>query len=197
MTKLLKVDCNWTEVKNSCRTTVNKDSTEKEPSKKFKTDLLISEHSPIRLINIKWSWSNLKSWIATHFSRHKWECFISTQRTDRTGVNRDELPQSELVRFEGYANAQHLIDTARKRLCFQSSKETRERFEDLKVELYKNNDTKELSNCLVPNCVYRCGCPEFKQCSFWKEYLKNIVILHDIRDRYDTYNLMFKTRFYK
>ena len=125
-TRINELFMDWKNAKNKCRTTVNKNYSEKEASSKFKKALLLSEHSPIRLLKVDWSWKGIKSWVATHYSRHKWECFIGTQRTDRTGINRDELPQGALVNFDGEANAQHLIDTARKRLCFQASKETRE-----------------------------------------------------------------------
>ena len=51
-TRINFIDCDWVNVKNKCRTTVNKDYTDNVPSEKFKKELLISEHSPIRLINI-------------------------------------------------------------------------------------------------------------------------------------------------
>lgn len=187
-----KSNSNWTDIKNKCRTTVGKEYTENKPSSSFKSQLLISEHSPIRLLTIDWSWKNIKSWISIHFSRHKWECFISSQRTDRTGNNRDNLKQSELVNFDGMANAQHLIDTSRKRLCYQASKETREYWEDLKCAIY-NNGERELANVLVPNCIYRMGCPEFKGCNFFNKFCHSINFndSQNINSRYELYNLDF------
>ena len=61
----------WTRVKNHCRTTVNKSFTDNEPTKEFKKKLLISEHSPIRLLEIDWTWENIKYWVSTEWSRHK------------------------------------------------------------------------------------------------------------------------------
>lgn len=192
-TKINSIEGNWIYIKNVCRTTVNKEYTENNPNSSFKTKLLISEHSPIRLLIVNWSWKNIKSWVATHFSRHKWECFIGTQRTDRTGINRDELPQGELVIMDGSANAQNLIDTARKRLCFQASKETRELMEDLKITLRETEP--ELSDVLVPNCIYRCGCPEFEQCGYFDSYFikhkYDTTDIFDIKERYETYNKDF------
>ena len=46
--KIIKCDINWKEIKNLCRTTMGKGDTDSEPSDKWKLDLLISEHSPIR-----------------------------------------------------------------------------------------------------------------------------------------------------
>lgn len=186
------IQANWVNIKNKCRTTVNKDYTDNEPSTEFKTSLLISEHSPIRLLNIDWSWKKIKSWVATHWVRHKWECFVSTQRNDRTGVNRDDLPQSQFVNFDGIANAQNLIDSWRKRLCFMAHKETRVYAEDFKIGL--RNYQPELADVLVPNCVYRCGCPEFNQCGFWNAFANRHEHenLCDIKTRYALYNNEFK-----
>ena len=191
-TKINKIDNDWINIKNKCRTTVGKEYTENIPTSEFKWRLLKSEHSPIRLLTVDWSWPSIKSWVATHFSRHKWECFISTRRSDRTGVDRSTLSQDELVQFDGFANAQNLIDTARKRLCFCASTETRQRMEDLKIKI--TDREKELGNVLVPNCVYRAGCPEFETCGYWKSFqIKHGNILN-IDERYACYNSDFEER---
>jgi len=193
-TNIYAIEANWIRIKNACRNTVNKDHTDTIPNSEFKTKLLISEHSPIRLINVDWSWKNIKSWISVHWSRHKWECFISTQRSDRTGIDRDKEPQGALVTFEGVANAQNLIDTMRKRLCYQASKETRELAEDLKVSISKTEV--ELADALVPNCIYRCGCPEFKECGYWNKFKNkwSREELTNIETRYRIYNSDFAYR---
>ena len=197
-TEILKVKGDWKEVVDDCRATVGKDELGKEPSEQWKRRMLIAEHSPIRDIIIKWRWQNIKSWVATHWVRHKWEKCVQTQREDRTGVPRDELPQGALVNFRGEANAQHLIDTMRKRLCFQASKETREYAEDFKQALHWVEP--ELADVLVPNCVYRGGCPEMKTCGYWTEFLtwchKNgMSVQHfSIQNRYALYNQFFETR---
>ena len=112
--------------------------------------------------------SNLKSWVATHFVRHhvgveKW---VRTQRTDRTGVNRDELPQGAEVEMEMEANAQALINMARKRLCSQASPETREVMEAMKEEVSKSD--KFVAEVMVKECVYRGYCPEMWSCGYDK-----------------------------
>lgn len=190
-TRINNIDSNWQNIKNKCRTTVGKEYTENEPTQKFKYNLLISEHSPIRLLTVDWSWQNIKSWVATHWCRHKWECFISTQRTDRTGVNRDELSQSEEVKFDGNANAQHLIDSMRKRLCFQASKETRACAASLKTAI--KDSEPELAEVLVPNCIYRMGCPEFECCGYINGFINRYYLdnLHNIKIRYDLFNKEF------
>jgi hypothetical protein len=190
-TEILKIKGDWQDVVDDCRTTVGKDSLGKEPSKKFKREILISEHSPIRSISIKWKWVNIPSWVATHFSRHKWECFIKTQRTDRTGTDRNKLPQDEPVIMSGDANTQHLIDMARKRLCYMASPETRKYMEDLKIAIHDVEP--EVADVLVPNCVYRCGCPEPNGCK-WFDHMaakKLNIASTDIKQRYDAYNEVF------
>lgn len=198
-THIIKIKGDWQEVANDCRATVGKKELGREPSTKFKRRILIAEHSPIRDIIVKWSWAPIKSWIATHWVRHKWECFVRTQRTDRTGVDRDELPQSAPVEFIGEANTQHLIDTWRKRLCYQAAKETREHAEDLKWTLHDVQP--EIADVLVPNCVYRCGCPEMEPCGWWEGFRDccagEACDIGDIQDRYDAYNEQFEQRMRK
>jgi hypothetical protein len=190
-TKLIKIKGDWQEVVNDCRATVGKDELGKDPSERFKREILISEHSPIRDISVKWIWKNIASWVATHFSRHKWECFIKTQRSDRTGVKRDKLPQDAPVNFTGDANVQQLIDTARKRLCRLASRETRKYMEDLKTTI--RSVEPEISDVLVPNCIYRCGCPEPTCCGWYEAACKQDPKLAstNIQERYDAYNRMF------
>ena len=185
-TEILKVKGSWSDVLDDCRNTVSKEALNKDPSEKFKKSILISEHSPIRDMHIRWKWDAIKSWVSVHFSRHKWECFISTRRTDRTGIDRDALRQDELVSMVGDANVQQLIDTARKRLCYQASDETREYMEDLKLRIHELEP--EIADVLVPNCIYRAGCPELSCCGKF-DFTKYLDI--NIQNRYDKYNEYF------
>ena len=132
-----------------------------------------------------------------HSKTHIWPSRVNTQRSDRTGVERDKKPQDAPVDFTGDANAQHLIDTMRKRLCGCASKETREYAEDFKAALWDVQP--ELSDVLVPNCVYRCGCPEMRSCGMWIVFVdwckyNNISLCVEslpIKERYDMYNCWF------
>lgn len=187
----------WTRVKNHCRTTVNKSFTDNEPTKEFKKKLLISEHSPIRLLEIDWTWENIKYWVSTEWSRHKFEKFITSQRDDRiiNEIPRDKKTQDSLVNYDGYANAQNTIDSWRKRLCYQATSEARNLAEEFKLELHKIEP--EWADVLVPNCIYRCGCPEFSMCQakLWVNFLKwcneNNKNINSIQSRYDAYNEYF------
>jgi hypothetical protein len=190
-TKIIKIKGDWQEVVNDCRTTVGKGELGKEPSQKFKREILISEHSPIRSMTVKWQWPDIPSWVATHFARHKFEKFIKTQRTDRTGVDRNKLPQDAPVIMTCEANTQHLIDCARKRLCMLASSETRRHMEDLKRTIHAVEP--EISDVLVPNCVYRGGCPEPCGCSWYEAIciLQPKLSSTNIQERYDAYNTLF------
>lgn len=192
-TKILKIKGDWAEVLDDCRSTVGKPSLGKEPSKLFKQKILIAEHSPIRDIIIKWFWESMPHWVTVHWVRHKWEKFVRTQRTDRTGIDRTKLPQDEPQDFTGQANIQSLIDTMRKRLCYQASPETREYAEDFKAALHEIEP--EISDVLVPNCIYRCGCPEMAVCpvKFFERLAEQEpdVTSVVIQKRYDAYNKYF------
>ena len=198
MLKIKKIDADWKEIKNECRNTINKEDTDKEPSKNFIRKLLISEHSPIRLATIKWRWEGIKSWVSVHFSRHwlGWDKFVSTQRTDRTGKNRDESPQGALVNMDVNANAQALINVSRWRLCYQASTETRKEMENLKKAI-RDAGQEEIAFCMQPNCVYRGGCPEMKSCGYWKEISNHFTIIEessDIENRYYVADKIFYER---
>lgn len=192
-TEILKIKGDWQEVVDDCRATVGKESLGHDPSTKFKRAILIAEHSPIRDLIVKWRWPKMPHWVTVHWVRHKWECFVRTQRSDRTGNPREKLPQDEPQTFTGEANAQHLIDTMRKRLCRQASPETRAYAEDLKLTIYTKEP--ELSDALVPNCIYRCGCPEMSRCGFWQDLkarTNGAILTDSIQDRYDLYNALFR-----
>jgi len=51
----------------------------------------------------------------------------------------------------------------------------------------------ELAEVLVPNCIYRGGCSEFKTCGFWNKFSENKKKedLSNIKTRYYLYNKEF------
>ena len=156
----------WRDVADAARTTIRMPEGTKEPSSAWKRRILLAEHSPIRQMVFKWKWSNLKYWVSVHFVRHKFgiEHFVSTQRTDRTGVDRDSLPQDSLVEHECFANAQAMIFISRRRLCRQASPETTAAWRMVLEEVKQTEP--ELYSVCVPECVYRGFCPEFKSCGY-------------------------------
>lgn len=158
----------WSLVKRSARTTISKDGSGATPTDSWKKTILLAEHSPIRRIRCSWQWSDLKSWISVHFVRHKHgiEHWVSTQRSDRTGVDRNKSPQDTPVIHECEANAQALIFISRRRLCNQAAPETRAAWKEVVDEVTKLDPV--LGSVLVPECVYRGFCPEFQTCGYSK-----------------------------
>lgn len=168
---------NWTKVLNAARNTVGKSEIDKEPSSKWKKSILLAEHSPIRLITLSHTFVGIKSWISVHLVRHKIgiEHFVTTQRNDRTGKDRDLSPQNTPVNHHIELNAQALINISRKRLCRQSHGETREVWSNFLMDEIKENEP-ELYKACVPECVYRGFCPEMKPCGFSETEFYKLVI---------------------
>jgi hypothetical protein len=168
--KILGTKGTWREIANSANTTIGRETGEKEPSSNWKRRILLSEHSPIRQLSIKWKWYDLMYWVSVHLVRHKIgiEHWVRSQRSDRTVVptNRNETPQSANIEHECEANAQALINISRKRLCSNASLETRQAWQTF-LETIKENEP-ELDSVCVPDCIYRGWCYEFKSCNFHK-----------------------------
>ena len=169
----------WREIANSARTTIGMEEGNNDPSSSWKRRMLLCEHSPIRQLIFKWKWVDLLSWISVHLVRHKHgiEHWVRSQRTDRTGVDRNTLPQGNFIEHECEANAQAIINISRKRLCTQASKETRGAWKAFLEEVVKPHEP-ELYKCCIKDCVYRGHCYEFKSCGYHKtaqfqEELKN------------------------
>lgn len=158
----------WKRALNAARRTIGKNPLDKEPSNSWKAKMLLAEHSPIRLVEYEWTWSNIMQWVSTHLVRHHEGCekFIHSQRGDRRAIleeynvsSRNELPQGATNDMDMTANAQALISISRKRLCSCASKETREAWKQVKEEVRKVDPV--MADKMVPECIYRGFCPEF------------------------------------
>lgn len=193
-TQILDIKGTWKQILDDARETINKSSLNKEPSEKFKRSILLAEHTPIRDIIIRWRWSGIKSWIATHFARHHhMEPRISTQRNDRQdNYDRNKAPQDTPVNMIMEGNVQACIDMERKRLCNQAAPETRAYAEDLKIMVHEKEP--EIADAFVKPCI-RCGtCPEMNNCGWYENFLKRhpeITIHTSLQERYDIYNKEF------
>ena len=156
----------WREIADAARTTIGMEAGEGEPKSSWKKRMLLAEHSPIRKLKISAKFTGLLSWVSVHFVRHKHgiEHWVQSQRTDRTGRDRNELPQSELVDHEFEANAQAIINISRKRLCSLASPETRIAWSLFLAHIEKNNP--ELAVISVPDCIYRGHCYEYSSCGY-------------------------------
>lgn len=155
----------WNLVLNLARGTVGMKFVDKEPSEKFKHGVLDPEHSPIRALFFRVTFTNLPYFVSVHLVRHKHgvEHFVSTQRTDRTGVERDSKRQDAPVTHTMIINAQELMFISRRRLCGKADPAIRAIWSRV-VELVKGIDPVLASYC-VPMCKYRGHCPEAEPCT--------------------------------
>ena len=188
--KITRMECptaDWKRVLNAARRTVGKKPIDKEPSDSFKKEILLAEHSPIRLLEYDFTIENIRQWVTCHLVRHHQGCekFVNSQRQDinidvenitktiidvltKEGLLRDGWRERDYM-FQGEenimdmtCNAQSFINISRKRLCRCASPETRKAWE-LVIEYLKEVDPVLASKC-VPECIYRSFCPEKRRC---------------------------------
>ena len=166
--ELLKTIGTWQDVATAANTTVHRSECLKEPSSLWKKRILYAEHSPIRNLIFVIKIYDLPSWVSVHLVRHKIgiDHFVSTQRTDRTGKDRELLPQNSPVTHQITVNAQALINISRKRLCKCASLETQNVWK-MVLETIKDSQP-ELYCVCVPECIYRGFCPEMNSCGYYK-----------------------------
>ena len=115
--------------------------------------LYAMEHSPIRTQIFAVEMVGIPNFVSVHFVRHKIgvEHFVQTMRTDRGAdvVANRTTPTNHLM----IANAQALINMARKRLCHKASFETREVMAKIRTAI--GGVDHALGNVMVPECQYR------------------------------------------
>lgn len=191
MVKVTRMECvlpNWIRVVNAARRTWGKKPLDHEPSEKFKREILLAEHSPIRLLEYDFTIEDLRQWATVHLVRHHVGCekFVHSQRQDinpdievitkrlmeiikeegleREGwKERDYLQQGEENDMDMTCNAQAFINISRKRLCVGcASPETRQAW-GLVIEALREVDPILAEKC-APECIYRGFCPERKRC---------------------------------
>jgi len=192
---LYNIEDMWKTARRMARQTVNKATLDKPVSQKFKCDLIVSEHSPLREIRFIIQLIGIPVWVGQQFSRHRIatnrsdfsltenvnptdiEHYVQTQRTDRTGNPRDS---NALIDYTFTANAQGLIDMSKKRLCRCASAETRNTWRKVVDELVEIEPL--LSFALVPSCIYRGFCPETMSDCDWINGKEGIKTLGEYRD---------------
>ena len=88
-------------------------------------------------------------------------------------------------------NRQFLIDMARGQLCRQQEKEIVRYAESLKIALHLVEP--DLSDELVPECVFRCGCPYKDGCGWFDKIAEKHPGITNtcISARYAAYNEVF------
>lgn len=126
------------------------------PTEVWKHRILEARHSPIRTLNFFFRLEEIPYFVSVHLCRHVHALpIVETQRTDRTGIDRNSKPQDAPVNMWFVVNAEELMTIANKRLCCLASPETREVVQQM-CNLVENS-CPEFAGLLVPNCEYgRC-----------------------------------------
>lgn len=166
----------WERVVDAARFTQQKEPLGKEPSDEFKKQMILSEHSPLRLLEFDIKMYGIPYWVSNHFVRHVHaQPFVSTSRPDITGskVSRHDMRQDELVNLQLSLNAQEIINISKLRLCNKASKETRDIWYKVIDEVARIEPL--LASACVPQCVYRGFCPESKTCGRTKTNMFTII----------------------
>ena len=177
----------WVRVVNAARRTWGKKPIDHEPKDSWKREILLAEHSPIRLLEYDFTIEDVRQWVTVHLVRHHVGCekFVRTQRQDinaeiekitaevikickEEGLSRqgwrerDYMFQGEGNDMDMTCNAQAFINISRKRLCYGcASPETRQAWE-IVIEALRKIDPILAEKC-VPECVYRGFCTEKKR----------------------------------
>lgn len=162
----IETQSTWRDVANNARVTIGLENKEGRVSDSWINKIIKAEHSPIRQRVYIWTWYDIPYWVSVHLVRHKIgiEHFVKTSRSDKTGVDRNHLPQNSPVNHKCIANVQALINISRKRLCNQASHETQKAWQIVRENIEDIDPI--MAHNMVPECIYRGFCPEFKSCGF-------------------------------
>ena len=176
----------WQDVLNAARFTQRKAPLNKEPSNKFKKQIVRAEHSPLRCLLFNIDFYDIPYYVSVHFVRHHIgvEKFVSTSRPDIDGTQkpREEQKKADLVNMRLFLNAQEIINISKVRLCNKAEKETRHIWYGVIKKLKEIEPI--LADACVPSCIYRGLCPEIKSCGFFgtkmcdewiRQYVNNLL----------------------
>ena len=127
---------------------------------KMFVNLVQAEHSPIAEYRVKID-LELPYYASTHLARHNKfsNHYVFSQRRYK---DRGERRQDELVQHRITTNLMSLINISRKRLCHKADNITRQVWEEVVKQIC--NQEPQLIEYLVPECIYRGGCPEMESC---------------------------------
>lgn len=165
----------WQRVVDAARFTQGKEPLGHEPSVKFKKEMILSEHSPLRLLEFDIKIYGIPYCNMGHFVRHVHaQPFVSTSRPDITGAktSRHEMPQDAPVNLQLSVNAQEIINISKVRLCSRADIVTQAIWVEVVDQLVKIEPL--LACACVPQCIYRGFCPEKKCCGFFASPISNI-----------------------
>lgn len=185
-----KFDVDWKEIKNRARGTIGLQDSEKEPTDEWIKKMLLAEHSVLRHSFISIKIENVPFYVMGHLVRHNIGVtpYVQTSRSDRTGVDRSQKSQTDLISMRLDLNVQSLINISRKRLCNQASSETKKVWEKVIEEVSKYD--KNVAWACVKEGIYKGGCSEgFSGCFVCNDFLDTLTKeqLINLKERYTAY----------
>jgi len=123
-------------------------------------------HSPIRTQLFWVEMEGIYSYVSTHLVRHSIGVthFVSSRREDRGGDKGDG--RYSLVNHSMLVNAEALINMSHARLCFQASTDTTKVMMEIRDAVSLVDI--DLSDVMVPRCIYTKGCNELISCGYYK-----------------------------
>lgn len=157
-------DQDWMEVKRRALITIGK-SMLNPPDIYWKVKMLNARHSPIRYLRFSFLLKDIPYWVSVHLCRHVHaQPYVRSQRNDRQEeYDRNSAPQNSPVSMIWDINAEELMIISNKRLCSNSSPETRGVVEKMGILVMEK--CPEFKGMLVPACIYQGGvCHEIKPC---------------------------------
>jgi hypothetical protein len=187
----------WEWVKEMALSSIHKSYSGGEITSEWKLNILLTRHSPIRELRIKYKLIELKRWIADQLVRHSIGVnnSMGTGRPDRNNIPRDKQTMEFETELYQSHNAESFINMMENRLCVGCvSKETRLICESLRDEVEKTEP--ELAFMCVPNCIKLSGCKEMfvGHCSYFTRFMDYVITEYgswhafDIKKRYTIYH---------
>jgi len=166
---------------------------------KWAKQTFLSEHSTCEFIDFL-IYSDVRADVCNQIVRHtayhpRHE--VQSQRPDWTGEERPRDPALER-KYMGKWNPKALVMLGRQRLCNLAMKETKEYVSLVKKTLQESDVPimQAMGEVMVPECIYRAGCPYGKRgCEFYHKH-RHIFTYGDgvpvsMERRYELYNFYY------
>lgn len=171
-----------------------------EDESEFWWNMFISEHSTLRTVLFRIVDTEMRSDISAQLLRatkgHP-QPICQSHRPDWNNSEPRKPSNETFGLFEHIHTAESFISMCRQRLCYSTMKETRQKVLEV-LEVMRNMDSaffNVLAECCVPQCIYRLGCCDRKNCKHISHFLGAMETdntvgyneLNNIKTRYEMY----------
>ncbi len=186
------------DVKTLACTTIGKKASNKKLNETeeliFWKDNFLQEHSTLRGVTFLIQDDNMRGDIASQLLRatkgHP-QPEVQSSRPDWNNGEKRKPSNETFINFAHLHTAESWMAMCRQRLCYSTMKETRQKVLDI-IEEMRNSDNlffNMLADFSVPQCVYRMGCCDRRNCNFIDRFIEENKSekLEDIYWRYNKY----------